>query len=294
MSAMPMAKTMPIHLAISCTGGSLRQKTAVYRTCVSICIAGECKEEFPSRDRAEMKPEHLLVLSAAVLAALAGPARGADPACSAYTGPHTTALVELYTSEGCDTCPPADHWLSSLFSQGFRPDQVVPLALHADYWDYIGWKDPFAKGEFSARQHRLAQMKRPAFVYTPQVPPQGQDFRRWSGGEFAEQVVRINSRPARARIALTIRAVAPEAIHAELSAMVIDPSEKKNAAVYLAAYENKLASEVAAGENRGKRLEHDFVVREWIGPIGFGESLKIEEKRALPLLPSKHPRLLRT
>src|SRR5712691_10047621 len=190
---------------------------------------------------------------------------------------------------GGGSCPAADHWLSSLFAQGFRPDQVVPLALHVDYWDYIGWKDPFAKGEFSARQRRLAQMKRPAFVYTPQVLLQGQDFRRWSGGEFAEQVMRINSRPARARIALTIRAVAPEAIHAELSAMLIDPGEKKNAAVYLAAYENKLASEVAAGENRGKRLEHDFVVREWIGPIGFGEGLKIEEKRSLALLRGANP-----
>src|SRR5258706_6915278 len=215
---------------------------------------------------------------------LAFAAHAADPACSTYSGPHTTALVELYTSEGCDTCPPADHWLSSLFGQGFRPDQVVPLALHVDYWDYIGWKDPFAKGEFSARQRRLAQMKRPVLVYTPQVLLQGQDFRRWSGGEFEEQLVRINSRPARARIALTIRAVAPEAIHAELSAMLIDPGEKKNAAVYLAAYENKLASDVVAGENRGKRLEHDFVVREWIGPIGFGERAKIEAKRALPLL----------
>ena len=103
--------------------------------------------------------------------------------------------------------------------------------------------------------------------------------------------MRINSRPARARIALTIRAVAPGAIHAEVSAMLIEPAEKKNAAVYLAAYENKLASDVAAGENRGKRLEHDFVVREWIGPIGFGEGPRLEEKRALPLAPgagSKH------
>src|SRR5713101_6052560 len=228
-----------------------------------------------------MESKYLL---AAIAVAFTFAAHAADPACSTYSGPHTTALVELYTSEGCDTCPPADHWLSSLFAQGFRPDQVVPLALDVDYWDYIGWKDPFAKGEFSVRQRKLAQMKRPVIVYTPQVLLQGQDFRRWSGGEFAEEVVRINSRPARARIALTIRAVAPEAIRAELSAMLIDPSEKKNAAVYLAAYENKLASEVAAGENRGRRLEHDFVVREWIGPIGFGESLKIEEKRALPLL----------
>src|SRR5438094_5827410 len=232
-----------------------------------------------------MKSKHALAtLLAAIAFAFTFAARAAEPACSARSGPQTTALVELYTSEGCDSCPAADHWLSSLFGRGFRPDQVVPLALHVDYWDYIGWKDPFAKGEFSVRQRKLAQMKRPVIVYTPQVLLQGQDFRRWSGGEFAEQVMRINSRPARARIALAILAVAPEAIHAELSVMLIDPAEQRNAAAYLAAYENRLASDVSAGENRGKRLEHDFVVREWIGPIAFGESLKIEEKRALALL----------
>jgi hypothetical protein len=229
-----------------------------------------------------MKIGTILALSATLLA---GAARAADPACSAYTGPHTTALVELYTSEGCDTCPPADQWLSSLFSRGFRPDQVVPLSLHVDYWDYIGWKDPYAKGEFSVRQRKLAAMRRPVIVYTPQVLLQGQDFRRWSSDDFTAQVARINSRAARARIALAIRAVEPKAIRAELSAMLFDPAEQKNAAVYLAAYENRLASEVKAGENRGRRLEHDFVVREWIGPIAFGESLKLEESRALPLLP---------
>jgi len=238
-----------------------------------------------------MKSRHLLA-TIAIAFAFTYAARAADPACSTHSGPHTTALVELYTSEGCDSCPAADHWLSSLFAQGFRPDQVVPLALHVDYWDYIGWKDPFAKGEFSVRQRKLAQMKRPVIVYTPQVLLQGQDFRRWSGGEFSEQVMRINSRPVRARIALAIRAVAPDAIHAELSATLIDSGEKKNAVVYLAAYENKLASDVRAGENRGKRLEHDFVVREWIGPIAFGESVKLEERRALPLLPGKNPRHL--
>jgi len=238
-----------------------------------------------------MKSKHLLA-TIAIAVAFTFAARSAEPACSAYSGPRTTALVELYTSEGCDSCPAADHWLSSLFGRGFRPDQVVPLALHVDYWDYIGWKDPFAKGEFSVRQRKLAQMKRPVIVYTPQVLLQGQDFRRWSGGEFSEQVMRINSRPARARITLAIRAVAPDAIHAQLSAMLTDPAEKKNAAVYLAAYENKLASDVAAGENRGRRLEHDFVVREWIGPIGFGEGPKIDERRALPLLPGTNAKNL--
>src|SRR2546426_11208305 len=165
---------------------------------------------------------------------LASAAHAAEPACSTYTGPHTTALVELYTSEGCDSCPAADHWLSSLFGQGFRPNQVVPLALHVDYWDYIGWKDPFAKGEFSIRQRKLAQMKRPVMVYTPQVLVQGQDFRRCASGAFTEEVARINSRAARARIALTIRAVEPKAVHAELVAQLFDPAEQKNAAVYLA------------------------------------------------------------
>ena len=240
-----------------------------------------------------MKSKHLrAAIAIAAAFSLTFAARAAEPACSAYSGPHTAALVELYTSEGCDSCPAADQWLSSLFGRGFRRDQVVPLALHVDYWDYIGWKDPFAKGEFSLRQRKLAQLKRPVIVYTPQVLLQGRDFPRWSGGEFSEQVKRINSSPARARISLAIRALAPDAIHAELSAMLIDPAERRNAAVYLAAYENKLASDVAAGENRGRRLEHDFVVREWIGPIGFGESTKLEEKRALPLLPSKNPRHL--
>src|SRR5437899_4635623 len=178
-----------------------------------------------------MKSKHAL---AAIAVVLAFAVHAADPACSTYSGPHTTALVELYTSEGCDSCPAADHWLSSLFGRGFRPDQVVPLALHVDYWDYIGWKDPFARGEFPVRQRKLAQMKRPVIVYTPQVLLQGRDFPRWADGEFSAQVKRINSRPARATISLAIRALAPDAIHAELSAMLIDPAERKNAAVYLA------------------------------------------------------------
>ena len=236
-----------------------------------------------------MKTGYLLALSTI---AFAGAARAADPACSAYSGPHTTALVELYTSEGCDTCPPADHWLSSLFSRGFRPDQVVPLALHVDYWDYIGWKDPFGRAEFSVRQRKLAAMRRPVIVYTPQVLLQGEDFRRWGSDDFVDQVTRINARAARARIALTIRAIEPKAIRADLSAMLFDPAQQKNAVVFLAAYENRLASEVKEGENRGKRLEHDFVVREWIGPIAFGDTLKIEESRALPLLPGVNARNL--
>src|SRR5207245_336411 len=231
------------------------------------CTMRRWKEgPFPPTEES-MKSKHFL---AAIAAAVAFAARAADPACAAYTGPHTTALVELYTSEGCDSCPAADHWLSSLFAQGFRPDRVVPLALHVDYWDYIGWKDPFAKGEFSVRQRKLAQMKRPVIVYTPQVLLQGRDFRGWSGGEFSEQVMRINSRPARARIALAILAVAPDAIHAELSAMLTDLAAKKNAAVYLAAYENKRATDGHPRDKSARRLAHERGRRAWDRARGFG------------------------
>src|SRR5262245_15604831 len=89
--------------------------------------------------------------------------------CTAKSAAQTTALVELYTSEGCDSCPPADRWLSSLGAKGYAPDRLVPIALHVDYWDYIGWKDPYAKAAHSARQRKMASLARAAAIYTPQV-----------------------------------------------------------------------------------------------------------------------------
>src|SRR5262245_36872571 len=102
--------------------------------------------------------------------------------CAAKSPAHTTALVELYTSEGCDSCPPADRWLSSLGGKGYTADRVVPIALHVDYWDYIGWKDPYARAAHSARQRKMASLARAAAIYTPQVLVQGKDFRDWRGG----------------------------------------------------------------------------------------------------------------
>src|SRR5262245_13249087 len=126
--------------------------------------------------------------------------------CKARSPETTVALVELYTSEGCDSCPPADRWLSSLASRGYGPERVVPLALHVAYWDYIGWKDPYAQQRFSNRQRKLAQLTRSAIVYTPQVLLQGHDFRGWRGGDFDGAVKRINARPAKARIELSLEA----------------------------------------------------------------------------------------
>ncbi|HWA38424.1 MAG TPA: DUF1223 domain-containing protein [Burkholderiales bacterium] len=210
-------------------------------------------------------------------------------ACSAVSGEKTAALVELYTSEGCDSCPPADRWLSSLGERGYVPGRVVPLSLHVDYWDYIGWKDPYAKPAFSGRQRKLTSLQRLAFVYTPQVMLQGQDFRAWRGPAFDAAVARINAEPARARISLAIDSLGPAAMAVEVAAQVLDKGHFKDAALYVAAYENRLSSAVTSGENRGRTLKHDYVVLEWQGPLDFGTGAARSERRSIPLLPGAVP-----
>ena len=217
----------------------------------------------------------------------AWPLAAAD--CTARSGPHTTALVELYTSEGCDSCPPADRWLSSLGSRGHGPDRLVPIALHVDYWDYIGWKDPYAKALFTSRQRKLAQVMRAKVVYTPQVLLQGEDFRPWHSQAFDAAVAKINARPARARIELGLARATGGSFPVEARAEVLEPSQHADAGLYLAAYENKLVSAVGAGENRGKTLTHDFVAFEWVGPLGFGPDGRLSVRKALPLLPKAVP-----
>jgi hypothetical protein len=205
-------------------------------------------------------------------------ARGAE--CRAVSGPQTAALVELYTSEGCSSCPPADRWLSGLASS-----RVVPIALHVDYWDYIGWKDPYAKREFSLRQRKLSQLQRMALVYTPQVMLQGRDFRGWGTPAFDAAVARIAAQPAKASISLSVRQASALGLEVEASAQLLDTAQQADAALYLAAYENRLSSSITAGENRGRTLAHDYVVLEWLGPFAFGPGGQVAERRRVPLLP---------
>jgi len=230
-----------------------------------------------------MRMKTLLI---ALLALATGAAQATQ--CSARSAAATTALVELYTSEGCDSCPPADRWLSSLGARGYAPDRVVPIALHVDYWDYIGWKDPYARQAHSARQRKMAALARAAAIYTPQVLLQGRDFRDWHGTAFEQQVAAINARPARASIALALDVRSREAFEVEARASLPTGVPATDLALYLGAYENKLVSEVTAGENRGRTLPHDYVVLQWIGPLDF-KSAALVERRTLPLLPKAIP-----
>jgi len=223
------------------------------------------------------------LLAAAAGSLLAVPVTAATPVCSAKSGAHTVALVELYTSEGCDSCPPADRWLRTLPSTGITPDKAVALSLHVDYWDYIGWKDPFAKPAFTARQKDASAINKSTFVYTPQVLLGGRDFRRWSGGGLADEVKRINAQTAKADINLEIRDTGAGRIEVAGSALAKRPEDRADAVLVLALYENGLSSPVQAGENKGVTLQHDYVARDWSGAVALGADGRAEAKLAAAL-----------
>ena len=220
-------------------------------------------------------------------AALAAPwvADAAD--CSAKSGATTAPLVELYTSEGCDSCPPADKWFSTLMPPAAN---VVPLAFHVDYWDYIGWRDNFAHAAFGQRQREAVKRQGGRVSYTPQVMLDGRDFRSWSrGSEFRKNLSGIQSRPARAQVELALKA---NATSIELNSVGFVPGalERTQSAAFLAITESNLQSRVTAGENKGVTLKHDHVVRELLGPFPIGADGKFSATRNIALRNGWKPR----
>jgi hypothetical protein len=221
-----------------------------------------------------------------VLVALPLIAPAAPMACKAASGLQTAAVLELYTSEGCNSCPPADHQMSTLMDSGLTAERVVPLGFHVDYWDYIGWKDRFASPAYAIRQRDLANLGGARVVYTPQFFLNGQDFR---GGEsrLKNLIGAVNKTSARADIQISLEA--STAAQWDVVGQVHVPLavNAKDAVVYLAVYENRLVSAVKAGENKGVTLKHDFVVREWLGPLLMDSSGKLALKRTLQLKPEQ-------
>lgn len=183
------------------------------------------------------------------------------PNCSASSGPMQTSLLELFTSEGCSSCPPADRWLSGLSAQTGTPQRLVPLAFHVDYWNRLGWVDRFAKPAYSARQHWIAGVKRARTIYTPQFVLDGRDWRPARTGYPEAR----NDGEAAAELHLELRPAGAERLEVRGEARLRTSLE--DAQVFLALYENNLTSRIDAGENAGKLLRHDYVVRELIGPF---------------------------
>lgn len=181
--------------------------------------------------------------------------------CSAKSGEHIVPLLELYTSEGCSSCPPADQWLSKLDTDATK---VTPLAFHVDYWNYIGWKDRFSKADFSNRQRKLATNSA-GFVYTPQFVLNGKDFRGWNNARLTQATERIQGQPSPAQLQLDTVESGSGDLTLKTTVTVSDSTLAKRADIYVALYENKLVSKVNAGENNGSELHHDYVVRNLFG-----------------------------
>lgn len=223
--------------------------------------------------------------AAAISSILTGACAFAAPvagfaACSVHSGQRTAALIELYTSEGCSSCPPADQMLARL-PQSLGPDaEAVALALHVNYWDSIGWRDPYAQDSFSERQRWLVQANHHETVYTPHFfvngteQPPGEDRLR-------EQVRRVNARPAQADIQLA----ASQGPNAGLTIDVVAhaPATAGATALYLAIAENGLVSKVLRGENGGRTLTHEHVARAWLGPVVLADGqARLHRETALP------------
>jgi hypothetical protein len=191
-----------------------------------------------------------------LLAMLAPLSAGAGDVCRATSGARLRPLVELYTSEGCNSCPPADRWLTRHFAPGA---EATALAFHVDYWDGLGWKDRFATPEHTARQYRAMRANGATFVYTPQVLVQGRDYAAWRRGAPDAALASAATRAPGAAIGLAAR-VSSDVVDADVD-VTLEASPSTSTTLAVAYADSGLSSEVKAGENRGERLRHDHVVR---------------------------------
>lgn len=195
---------------------------------------------------------------------------------------HRVSLLELYTSEGCSSCPPADRFLSGLHDAGVRNNQLIPLAFHVTYWDYIGWKDPYASPSHDQRQRDIAKVGQAKTIYTPQFVLNGSDYRDY--GAFSTNIRKVILQLS--EVDLELAASSSDGVsRVELRADVSD-GNSEDIALYLVVYENDLVSDVSDGENEGETLHHDYVVRRIHGPfqqdgtrekLSFSQTIQLEQ-----------------
>ncbi len=163
-------------------------------------------------------------------------------------------VVELYTSQGCSSCPPADRLLAELATH----DNVIPLALHVDYWDYLGWKDAFAMPEFSDRQRLYARAWHERSVYTPQMVVQGVNYMVGSrADEIQRQIMQAEAVDEHVALAVASRG---SGIEIEIMPLNGPPLE---ADIHLVRYAAGETVMIERGENAGKTIAYINVVQSW-------------------------------
>src|SRR5207253_3855630 len=171
------------------------------------------------------------------------------PATVFESGDTHSTLIELFTSEGCSSCPPAEKWLSGLKSNRDLWKKIVPIAFHVDYWDHLGWRDRFAKPEFTARQQRYAAAWGGDSVYTPGFAVNGKEWRsRLMSGRVPVSSEKVGS----LRVTVSNDGKVTSTFHPA----TIQPT---TLGLSIAVLGNDLESDVKRGENSGRKLHHDFV-----------------------------------
>lgn len=218
-------------------------------------------------------------------------------AASAATPPDTTknpVLMELFTSEGCSSCPPVDTWVEQLdAAQPFAGAQLIVLSEHVDYWDHDGWKDPFSSAQFTQRQREYASLLGLSDVYTPQVILDGDAEVHPQNGEQARQTLeKAAGAPMMAvRIENAALAAGDPALTGRVQAD--GTAQKHGGDVYVAVALDKTLTDVLAGENDGKKLTNVAVVKELvkIGKLEKGKTF--DQTFRVKLWPGVDPANLR-
>lgn len=177
----------------------------------------------------------------------------------ATSNKHPVAVIELYTSQGCSSCPPAEKWLGELEKSGIKSDQAIPLALHVDYWDYIGWKDQFSQKYFTERQYQYRKTNHSSSVYTPQIMFNGSDVRRVALGNSLSE---LRTRNAAVNFNVIAETDDDQNLEVTVDFDKID-NIAKNSNVIVVLAENNLVGDIKSGENAGEVLKHNHVVRVW-------------------------------
>ncbi|MGL5003780.1 MAG: DUF1223 domain-containing protein, partial [Casimicrobium sp.] len=192
-------------------------------------------------------------------------------ACKAMSGKTVPALIELYPSEGCNSCPPADRWLSQQIANPETNAKMIALAFHVDYWDYIGWKDSYARVDYGVRHSSMVRANGSSTVYTPQVFINGRDDRSWRVGL-------AGMTPTAARATIDVEADWKDGKLA-FRGRVIEGGDAVR--IRYAVTENGISTAVKAGENAGETLKQDAVVRDHaIVNVGADKSFSINAKLA--------------
>ena len=189
-------------------------------------------------------------------AALSLPAHAAE-SITVESGPRQTAVLELYTSEGCSSCPPADRWLSRLVELPSDELDVLALGFHVDYWDYLGWKDRFASRDYSHRQRQLGANNRQRTIYTPEFFVNGREVR--GARDIIDGIRAANREVSPLELRLEVRR---DGEHLELGVLTTGLRDEAGSIHHrYVVYEDGLSSRVERGENSGATLHHQRVVR---------------------------------